>query len=162
MSKITKEEMAAIITGRKYPFRLSLQEKTIAKTSGLVVIYGVSDDLLEFEGVINELLVGAYDETITATITKDGQIIESMIKSSDCDKHSECFFFKSWLQCQKTFTVASKWYSDGSDYYRNVTASKLPVATFEIKNNEDTNNIFCHGIVIDLNEAKDILGKLQE
>jgi hypothetical protein len=43
---MTKEELAAQITGREYPFELLPAEKRIAKDSGLIVIYGASDDLV--------------------------------------------------------------------------------------------------------------------
>lgn len=155
LTKITKEEMAARITGREYPFRLSSDEKAIAKASGLAIVYGASDDLLEFEGAIDEEL-SAYNGT-SATITDDGKIVESMTEGSDCDERSKCFFFKSWLERQKSFEVTSEWCPEGMNCNWNVTASKVPVATFEIKDDYSPDNIFCRGIVIDLNEVKSVL-----
>src|SRR3990167_5676412 len=57
---MTKEELAEKLHGREYPFNLTKDEIAEAKTAGLVIIYGASDDLLEFEGAIYDE-VGAHD-----------------------------------------------------------------------------------------------------
>jgi hypothetical protein len=51
---MTKEQFADSIHGREYPFQLTKDERKIAAEHGFVVIYGASDDLAEFEGVIND------------------------------------------------------------------------------------------------------------
>lgn len=52
---MNKEALAALLNGRKYREEISKQEAQEAKENGLIVIFGASDDLVEFEGAI-------YDE----------------------------------------------------------------------------------------------------
>jgi hypothetical protein len=51
--------LADAITGSQYPFSLSRSLCEDAKENRLVVVYGASDDLLEFEGAFRDE-VGAY------------------------------------------------------------------------------------------------------
>ena len=57
---MTKEELAALINGRKYRHELTDKEEKAAKDARLVVVFGASDDLMEFRGAINDEC-GAYD-----------------------------------------------------------------------------------------------------
>ena len=50
------KEFAKMIDGRQYSFpQFTKEELQIAKDNGIVIVYGASDDLIEFEGAI-------YDE----------------------------------------------------------------------------------------------------
>lgn len=51
---MTKEILAAQLTGREYGSEMSTQEEAAAKAAGLVVIFGASDDLMEFRGAIHD------------------------------------------------------------------------------------------------------------
>ena len=53
-----KEELAALINGREYTHELTDKEKS-AKDARLVVVFGASEDLMEFRGAINDEC-GAY------------------------------------------------------------------------------------------------------
>ena len=57
---MTKEELAAKLTGIEYPVRISKELEAEAKAAGLVIVFGASDDLMEFRGTICDE-VGAYD-----------------------------------------------------------------------------------------------------
>lgn len=48
----SKEDFAALLDGREYGSELSIEEELLAKESGLVVVFGASDDLIEFRGAI--------------------------------------------------------------------------------------------------------------
>jgi hypothetical protein len=50
-----KKEFAKLINGRKYGYEPFLDVRQAAKASGLVIVSGASDDLMEFDGAI-------YDE----------------------------------------------------------------------------------------------------
>lgn len=52
---MTATELAAKLNGRTYGNEITREEAAEAKAAGLVVVYGASDDLMEFEGAI-------YDE----------------------------------------------------------------------------------------------------
>ena len=51
---MTKESLAATLDGRQYRNEIAVAEAHEAKLAGLVVLYGASDDLAEFEGAISE------------------------------------------------------------------------------------------------------------
>jgi hypothetical protein len=45
---------AGILNNREYPFNLTEEEKIIAQREGIVIVYGASDDLIEFDGAISD------------------------------------------------------------------------------------------------------------
>lgn len=51
---MTKEELAARIDGCEYGRELTDVEIDLAKESGLVVVYGCSDDLMEMDGALTD------------------------------------------------------------------------------------------------------------
>ena len=48
------KELAAKLNGREYLREITDEEAKQAKASGLVVVYGASDDLIEFRGAIHD------------------------------------------------------------------------------------------------------------
>ena len=52
---MTAKELAEKLNGREYGNDITDEEATAAKKAGLLVIYGYSDDNIEFRGII-------YDE----------------------------------------------------------------------------------------------------
>jgi len=57
-----KEELALMLNGRNRRDDMTKDEDRIAMESGLVVIFGASDDLVEFRGAIYDE-IGAYEGT---------------------------------------------------------------------------------------------------
>ena len=57
---MTRDEFAAKINGREYREELNRDEVTEAKASRLLVVYGASDDLTEFSGIVDDE-VGAWN-----------------------------------------------------------------------------------------------------
>lgn len=58
--KLTKEEMARLLTGREIGNEITPSEEATAQESGLVVVFGYSDDLVELRGSISDE-AGCYD-----------------------------------------------------------------------------------------------------
>ena len=54
--------LAAILTGWEHPLRITNELREVAKGAGLVIVYGASDDLMEFDGAIYDE-IGAYGGT---------------------------------------------------------------------------------------------------
>lgn len=54
MKPMTKEELAQLLNGRQYREEINDEEEIIANQNGLVVIFGASDDLTVFVGVIDD------------------------------------------------------------------------------------------------------------
>lgn len=76
-----KEELAAMLNGREYRNEITREEAAEAKAAGLVVVYGASDDLMEFEGAIRDEL-GCYDGG-TAFVDKKGLLDRGQIDDGD-------------------------------------------------------------------------------
>ena len=50
---MTKEELAELLNGRQYREEITSDEEKIAYENGLIVIFGASDDLTIFKGIID-------------------------------------------------------------------------------------------------------------
>ena len=131
---MTKEELALQITGREYPLELLPAEKRFAKDSGLVIVYGASDDLMEFEGAIEDE-IGAYEGT-TARIHQGGVLQ----RHYDC----ECEYCGYKTFAKQSSTIKAVW---GKGGYLWTYKTDIPHATFEIVRGKDK---YCRGIVISL------------
>jgi hypothetical protein len=60
---MTAKELAERLNGREYGAEMTKEEEREAKAAGLVVVFGASDDLMEFRGAINDE-VGAWQGTV--------------------------------------------------------------------------------------------------
>jgi hypothetical protein len=139
MSALTKESLSAMLTGREYTEEITKPEAAQAKAVGLVVIFGASDDLMEFRGAINDEL-SAYDGT-TAYLGGTGLLV------NDCED-DECPHFAKLKA--KAKTIEAVW-AEGE--YSWTFKTDIPHATFEIVEDGDK---YCRGIVIalaDLHQA---------
>jgi hypothetical protein len=55
-SEMTKEEIAKQLDGSEYPLHISKELRHDCLKNGIVIVYGASDDLMEFRGAIEEEL----------------------------------------------------------------------------------------------------------
>ena len=133
---MTKEQLADQLTGREYPFSLTAAEKYTAKSSGLVVVYGASDDLVEFEGSINDER-GAYEGTVVKIHRLD--ILPS---HADCN----CEYCGYPLIEKQCASIEAVWSEGG---YSWTYKTDIPHATFEIVEGDDK---YCRGMVIDVKD----------
>lgn len=129
------KELAAKLDGIQYPVRISKELSAQAKESGLVIIYGSSDDLMEFEGAIYEE-IGAWEGT-TAYLTKNG-LLQNECPDSDCP------YFERTKE--KAATIKALWCGEGEYSWTYETA--IPHETFEVL--EDGEPPYCRGIVFAL------------
>ena len=58
---MTAKELAEMLSGREYGMEITKEEERQAAAAKLVVVYGYSDDNVEFRGAIDEE-IGAYEE----------------------------------------------------------------------------------------------------
>lgn len=137
MKTLTKEELAEMLNGRQYTEEITRQEAEQAKESGLVVVYGASDDLCEFEGAIQEEM-GAWEGT-DLFVDKDG--VMKQCENNYCD--GDCGLCQR-LESARHLQVF--WDSEG---YSWAYATDIPHATFEIFEDE---NKYCRGIVFDIKD----------
>jgi hypothetical protein len=135
-SKAAKQ-FAARLNGRQYREEMTHAEEVEAKALGLIVIFGASDDLLEFRGAVDDE-VGNYGGGSVMFHPKG-----AMPEWDDLDKDDEDTvreYFANKALCR---TVTADWDTDG---YSWVISSGDPHATFEIMEDGEK---FCRGIVLD-------------
>lgn len=90
---ITAKELAEKINGREYMNEMTKEEEAMAKEAGLVVVFGYSDDNIEFRGAIDDE-IGAYDGG-EYYISPDGKVFDEETPGTKrldavwCDPESE-------------------------------------------------------------------------
>lgn len=131
------QAIADRLNGSAYPFDPPREIADDARASGLVIVFGASDDLMEFRGAINDELA-AYDGT-TAHLTSAGLL------TNECG-NDECPHFDRLKK--SAATIDAVWAADG---YSWTFATTIPHATFEVR--EDDEN-YCRGIVFALADVK--------
>lgn len=135
---MTKEELAAQLNGSEYPIRLSHAVVSAAKASGLLIIYGASDDLIEFAGAWEDE-AGAYDGG-TVQFDRDGIVpaFENVLHEPEA--------VRKWQEVQKrAVTVEALWCAE--EGYSFTYKTDVPHATFEVVEDGEP---YCRGIVIAL------------
>lgn len=147
---MTPTEFAARINGRQYRKELTAEEERLAKSLGLVVIYGASDDLLEFDGAISEEL-GADDGT-EARVGKYGVLesFESLHSRTDDEQQYEDYFRRkaSGFAIVKAVWCPTK--DEASEPWASwAIETEVPHATFDVM---DDGELFCRGVVLRLSD----------
>ena len=74
MSKLTKEQLAETLNGNEYGNEITEAQEQQAKESGLVVVFGYSDDNMELRGALNDEF-GCYNGG-EIKFTKEGKEID--------------------------------------------------------------------------------------
>ena len=140
---MTKEELAAKLDGRGYRSEITQEEEEQAKAAGLVVVFGASDDLMEFRGAIYDE-VGCY-EGGTASINRKG-LIENGCDNDDCP----CYLDK----IEKAAKVEAIW---GETGYTWIYKTDIPHATFEIERegSKVMGEKYCRGIVFSVSSIEE-------
>ena len=135
---MTKELLAQQITGREYPLRFAAAEIASARLNHLVIVYGASDDLMEFEGAIGEEL-GAPG---TGYVTASGVLPQH----DDC----ECRFC-GFAEVKKAARPIEALWCDADAPATWTFKTDIPHATFDVM---EDGEIFCRGIVFSLEDLK--------
>jgi hypothetical protein len=125
-------EFAKMLDGRKHNNEISKDEEKKAKELGFVVVFGYSDDNMEFRGAIDDE-VGCYDGG-NAYITKYG-ILE------DCK--CECEHYQRAKD--NSTIIKALWCNE--DNYSWTYETTIPHATFDILEDDEK---YCRGIVFDI------------
>jgi hypothetical protein len=128
------KEFAAMLDGRQYRNEITKEEEKLAKELGFVVVFGASDDLMEFRGAINDE-VDCYKGG-TGYIRKDGLL-------EICEE--ECKYFKSAKKKAKEITA--HWCKEDADGFTWSYETEFPHQTFKIFDDDEK---YCLGIVFDI------------
>lgn len=133
------KELAQLLDGSTYSQMANRHLAKEIEASGLVVAYGFSDDLLEFEGAISDE-VGAYGGALVHI--KDGAIVKG---PDGCNRPDDCPFIKELLDAAQTIeaTYNSKFLPCWT------IKTDIPHETFNIYEEPGDSGAFSVGIVFD-------------
>ena len=135
---MNKEEFASMLDGRQYLSEITEEEERIAFDNELVVVFGRSDDLMEFRGAIN-YEAEAWEGT-TEYIDEDGLI------HNEC--YEECPYFQE--KVASASYVEAEWRDydpNGAWHYK----TDIPHAKFVIMEDDEP---YGQGIVFQLSDVK--------
>jgi len=134
---MTIKEFANMLDGREYMHEITPEEEALAKELGFVVVYGYSDDNVEFSGAIRDE-VGCYGNT--TILLKDGEILQT--NGDECER---CKLWQKYVdKCKKINTLWCK------GEFAWMYETDMPHETFTIL---DDGEKFCQGIVFDVKEV---------
>jgi len=129
-------EFAEKLNGRKYGSELNRDEAQAAKDLNLVVVFGCSNDNMEFRGAIDDK-VSCYDGGF-AYLSCDG-LLENNCPSEYCPHYKRAK--------AKAETIEAIWDNDGYAWTYKTT---IPHKTFDIL---EDGGPYCKGIIFDLRDV---------
>lgn len=136
---MTKEELAERLNGIEYVDICARNFFGDIKGSSLVVVWGASDDLMEFSGAILDE-VGCYGGG-KAYLDKNGLI------HNECSSH-DCPYFEDYKG--KAQTITAVW-AENDLMPAWTYETDIPHVTFDIW---DEGERYCRGIIFDLAEVE--------
>lgn len=140
---MTKEELAKELHGNEYTKEISKALEAEAKASGLVVVFGASDDLIEFRGAIQDE-AGACEGGKFWIV--DGKLWEG----PECDHRGRgCKYAQAAdAEAKKRGAMIDAVWDQGG--YSWVYHTTIPHATFDVMEGKEK---YCRGIVFSLADA---------
>ena len=130
---MTAAGLAAYLNRRERGDEVAPDEERAAKAAGLVVVFGASDDLVEFRGAMDDEAGACDDSTVYLTTTG----IYRPCDDRDCP-HEE-------TAGQRTKRIRARWCAPDSPCWSYET--DIPHATFDVM---EDGEVFCRGIVFAL------------
>lgn len=137
---ITKEQLAQRLTGRKYGNEITREEEAEAKASGLVVIFGYSDDNIELRGWVHDE-VGCYCGSSAKKIVVTS---EGVLDSWDDHEEKNKLDAERWFDRENLPRATLDVTFGVGEWAWNIVPD-VPHATFEIFEGTDK---FCRGVVM--------------
>lgn len=129
---MTKEQLAERLNGREYRSEVFADDIKDAQENGLLIIYGASDDICIFDGVISEEIDCYEGGNIEFTL-------EHGVKNAEEDE-----VLQKYGHGKKYNKLQILWCKEGD--YSWTYATAIPHATFEVVEDGEP---YCRGIVID-------------
>lgn len=143
MSILTAAELASRLHNREYRQELSRDEEQEAKRAGLLVVFGASDDLVEFRG--------AFRDEAGATGSSTVQFHRRGILPSweSLDKTDEDHVLDYFDLKKESNQVAAHWDQAGYSWFIE-PGMGMAYAAFDVLEEGER---FCRGVVIDVDKA---------
>lgn len=140
----TAAAFAAKLNNRQYRAEMTREEEAEAKACGLLVLFGASDDLLEFRGMLRDE-AGAWEgaEVRLRQTTKGLRIIEDR-------EDARTLIEEGWTPPTPLIAIKAEWSPADLEASWRITAD-VPFAAFDIMEDDQ---LYCRGAVIDLDEVR--------
>ena len=135
---MTAKELAQMLNGREYGFEITVQEEQMAKDSGLVVVFGCSDDILEFRGTFHKEEDARWNRA--THLTKEGVVKKPCIESGECEYYAKC--------TKGAKEINAVWYDANAGAAWSYKTD-IPHETFDIY---EDGELFCVGIVFSVDD----------
>lgn len=132
-----KEKWVKILDGRQYGKEISKKEEKEAKKDGIVIVFGYSDDIIEFRGAINS-------EMHAGDILIDAKGVLPEREDIDDDDELRDYFSRD----NKAKKIEAIWGGKKASW---TYKTKIPHSTFKIYEDEE---LFCIGIIFELRDLK--------
>ena len=132
---------ASRIDGCEYGDELTQAERKDAAALGLLVVFGASDDLVEFRGVIDDELGARGDEVFPIARQRDGRLWVAVEPPANADE----LIAHGWTAPPVAFSVRVEWCPEGFDGSWRITAD-VPFAPFDVL---EDGELYCRGAVVD-------------
>lgn len=126
---LTHDDFAKKLNGREYGNEITKEEIKEAKENGLVVVYGASDDLMEF--------AGAIDEEVSCDTGGYFRVTSKKLKVKKGDVTSKNKIYADWDNRQK----GASWCYD----------TEIHHSTFNIY---EDGELYCIGIVFSIHDLQ--------
>jgi len=130
---MTANELAVKLNNLQYQSDDIEDFHNVAKDNNLIIVFGASDDLMEFRGAIYDE-VGCYGGGIA--YIQDGVLLQNK-----CDNDA-CPYFET--EKQISTKIEAVWNQEG---YSWIYKTEIPHKTFDILEDEEK---YCRGIVFSL------------
>jgi len=127
---MTPQEVALALDGNEYGKEIAEDLEERVRDAGIVVVFGASDDLMEFRGAINDE-VGE-----TAYLTKKGLVVAEC-EDDDCPHEKRIREGASVIKAKWCEVEGFSWTYE----------TEIPHETFIIREGDEN---YCRGIVFDL------------
>lgn len=137
------KELAAALDGIEYPMTISADLRAAAKAVGLVIVYGHSDDLMEFDGAFEDEL-GCYNGGAVQVDTIG--LIRAFEETAENGKDVLREYFR---REGSGVVIEALWGAEPRYSWTFKTA--IPHETFEVV---EDGAPYCRGIVFALADAK--------
>ncbi len=137
------QDLAAKLHGCEYRDEVDRATDRAAKDAGLVIVFGASDDLMEFRGAINDE-IGVYG---SASVFVDAQGLQDDFDDL-LDRRAGKDDFRAHFNREGSGKEIEAVWADGEYSWRYKT--DIPHATFEVMEDGDK---YCLGIVFALKDT---------
>lgn len=142
---LTKEQLAARLDGREMGDEITGEEMQAAKAAGLVVVFGHSDDCVEFRGAIRD--EGYPNEESDVWLDRKGLKKIDEDDQEVLERHGVLNAFM-----RGAVAVSANHGTNPSGFDWEIT-TKIPHATFDIMEDGEK---FCRGIVFSINDLPEL------